>query len=119
MLREVMTPQRLCRQLHVSIDGNAVDGASAQTNVTGIVEGQRHVTVTEVTGGEYKIWFNVPFARLPVVLLTPFTDVTTMRIKTLNVAYVIVEQVGADQTTPTADGSFHAQITGWDTADYT
>jgi hypothetical protein len=119
MLREMMSPQRLSRTLHISVDGSAVAGSSDQANVEGLLEGQLHCTITEIGSGEYKIWYNVPFARLPVVQLTPVTDVTTVRIKTQNVAYTIVEQVGADQTTPEADADFHMTVTGWDTADYT
>ncbi len=115
MLREVLSVQRKTRLIPIRIDGSSVAGGTATTN--GIEEGARHVTITENGSGDYTITFRTPFKRIPVVLLTTITDVTTCRLKAVTTDLFTVEQVGADQTTPEADGDFHALVFGFDAAD--
>jgi hypothetical protein len=43
--------------------------------------------------------------------------VTTCRVKACTAAYVTIEQVGADQTTPEADGDFYVMVMGFDIVD--
>jgi hypothetical protein len=117
MLREMKTTQRLTRVLPLRIDGAAVAGGTLTKN--GVLEGKEHVTITENSSGNYTITFNTPFARVPVVTMAPATDVTTLRIIAVAAGTVQVEQVGADQTTPVADGSFHLLVVGFDSADQT
>lgn len=117
MLREMKTTQRLCRVLGFRIDGGDVAGGTATTN--GIKEGKYHATVTENSSGNYTFTFNQAFARVPVVVCTPITDVTTCRIVAVTASTVQIEQVGADQTTPEADGDFHMIVMGFDSADET
>jgi hypothetical protein len=115
MLREMLCVQRKVRVLPLRIDGGEVAGGTATTD--GVLEGERHVTVTENSSGDYTITFNEPFKRTPVVLLTTITDVTTVRLKAVSTTAFTVEQVGADQTTPEADGDFHALVVGFDAED--
>jgi len=116
MLREMKCVQRLVRVIPIRLDGSVVAGGTATTN--GILEGTRHVTVTENSSGNYTFTFNEPFKRIPVIMLTPVTDVTTVRLLgEPTVSAFTVEQVGADQTTPEADADFHALVVGFDTAD--
>lgn len=115
MLRELKSPQRMSRVLMFQIDGSAVAGGTDTTD--GITEGAAHATITENGSGDYTITFNQPFARTPTVVVTPVTDVTTCRIKAVTNELVTIEQVGADQTTPEADGDFHVVVFGNDVAD--
>lgn len=117
MLREMQCVQRKTRVIPIRIDGSAVAGGTKVT--TGVLEGKEHVKVTENGSGDYTIYFNTPFQRAPVVMLTPETDVTTVRLKAVTASSFTVEQVGADQTTPTADGDFHALVIGFDAVDQT
>lgn len=115
MLREMKCVQRKTRIIPIRLDGSDVAGGTATTN--GILEGKYHVTVTENGSGDYSFTFNTPFSRTPVVLLTTITDVTTVRLKDVSTTGFTVEQVGADQTTPEADGDFHALVIGFDAVD--
>jgi hypothetical protein len=117
MLRDMKIVQRLSRVIPIRIDGSVVAGGTATTN--GILEGKYHCTITENGSGDYTITFNQAFARVPTVLVTTITDVTTCRIKDIDATMVRIEQVGADQTTPEADGDFHVLVVGFDTADQT
>ncbi len=115
MLREMMCVQRKTRIIPLRIDGGDVAGGTATTN--GILEGKHHVTVTENSSGDYTFTFNTAFSRTPVVLLTPITDVMTCRLKAVSTTSFQVECTGADQTTPEADGDFHALVIGFDADD--
>ncbi len=115
MLREAKCVQRLVRMIPFRIDGSDVAGGTGTTD--GILEGTFHGTITENGSGDYTITFNTPFARTPVVILTAITDVTTVRLKAVSTTSFTVEQVGADQDTPSADGDFHALVVGFDAVD--
>lgn len=117
MLREMKSPQRMVRVIPVRLDGGDVAGGTKTTD--GILEGKFHCVVTENSDGNYTFTFNQAFARTPVVVCTPITDVTTCRIVAVTTSTVQIEQVGADQTTPTADGDFHMLVVGFDAADQT
>lgn len=116
MLREMLCVQRKTRVIPISVDGSVVAGGTATK--TGILEGQEHVLITENGSGDYTFTFNTPFSRTPVIMLTPLTDVTTVRLKAVSTTGFQVEQVGADQTTPEADADFHALVIGFDAADF-
>jgi hypothetical protein len=103
------------RLLAFRIDGGDVAGGTDTRN--GILEGTYEATVTENSSGNYTFTFTKPFARVPMVQLTPITDVSTMRIIAVTTTTVQVEQVGADQTTPLADGDFHMLVVGSDATD--
>lgn len=115
MLREMMSPQRGVRVIPIRVDGSEVAGGSGTTN--GLLEGKFHCLITENSDGNYTIDFNTHFKRTPVVVCMTATDVTTLRIISVDETMVRVEQVGADQTTPTADGDFHLLVVGFDVAD--
>lgn len=115
MLREVKSVQRLTRLIPIRLDGSVVAGGTDTTD--GILEGKYHVTVTENGAGDYTFTFNEPFKRIPVITLATITDVTTVRLKAVSTTAFTVEQVGADQTTPEADGDFHALVFGFDAED--
>jgi hypothetical protein len=117
MLWPMKTPQRQTRVLGFRVDGSDVAGGTATTN--GLLEGDQHATITENSSGDYTLTFNTAFARVPVVSGTVATDVSTLRIVSVTAAAVRIEQVGADQTTPLADGDFHLIVMGYDTADET
>src|SRR4051812_13222554 len=102
MLREMKTTQRLTRVLPLRITGATVAGGTLTKN--GVTEGKEHVLITENSAGNYTITFNTPFARVPVVTGMAATDVSTLRIIAVAAGTVQIEQVGADQTTPLADG---------------
>jgi hypothetical protein len=105
----------MARLLAFSIDGSVVAGGTATRN--GILEGTYEGTITENGSGDYTITFTKAFARAPVVTLGTITDVTTCRVKACTAAYVTIEQVGADQTTPEADGDFYVMVMGFDIVD--
>lgn len=115
MLRETMCVQRKTRLIPLRIDGGDVAGGTATKN--GILEGSEHCTVTENSTGDYTFTFTTPFHRTPVVTGLPITDVSTLRIVSVSNTAVRIEQVGADQTTPLADGDFHLMILGFDAID--
>lgn len=115
MLREVKCAQRMSRVIAFRIDGGDVAGGTATRN--GILEGTYEATVTENSSGNYTFTFTKAFARVPVVVVTPITDVTTCRIIAVTATTVQIEQVGADQTTPEADGDFHMMVFGFDITD--
>lgn len=117
MLREMMCVQRKTRVIPIRVDGSAVGGGTSTTN--GLLEGSQHCLITENSSGNYTIDFNTHFHRTPVVVCMTATDVTTLRIVDVDETMVQVEQVGADQTTPEADGDFHLLVVGFDTADET
>lgn len=117
MLREVKSHQRLVRQLYFHIDGSAVAGGTGTTN--GMLVGATEGTITENSSGNYTITFAQAGSRLLNVQATTNTDVTTLRIIASSATSVQVEQVGADQTTPTADGDFFLAVTLSDAADAT
>lgn len=100
------------------MDGSVVAGGSLTTN--GLLQGQEHCKITENSDGNYTITLNEPGSRAcHVIGLVPITDVSTMRVVAVTASTVQVEQVGADQTTPLADGDFYLTIMKYDSADYT
>lgn len=103
------------RMIPLRIDGSDVGGGTLTTN--GVLEGKTHVKITENSSGNYTITFNQAFHRTPVVTSMTATDVSTLRIIDVSKTMVQVEQVGADQTTPLADGDFHLLVVGFDCAD--
>lgn len=115
MLREIKCSQRLARQLAFRVDGGDVAGGSSTRN--GLLEGKFDALITENSSGNYTLVFTKPFGRVPVCVAMPVTDVTTMRIIAVSATSVQLEQVGADQTTPVADGDFHLIVMGFDAAD--
>ncbi len=117
MLRPVQCNQRLSRLLAFRVDGSDVAGGTLTKN--GLLEGANQALITENSAGNYTITFNQAFARVPVVTAMTATDVTTLRIISVTALLVNVEQVGADQTTPTADGDFHLMVMGFDAVDQT
>ena len=64
MLREIKSPQRLPRQLHVKLDG---------TGSSSIVIGSKDVSLTDNGTGDYTLTFAKPFARPPVVVASSLT----------------------------------------------
>lgn len=107
MLRSPKTNQRLERRLCFLIDGSEPE----------LDIGSELGTLVENSSGNYTITFTRAFARIPCVLATTATDVTTVRVISATASAVNVEQVGADATTPTADGDIYLEVIGWDTAD--
>lgn len=117
MLREMKCIQRNVRVIPIRVDGGDVAGGTNTDN--GVLEGKFHGSITENSDGDYTFTFAQAFARTPVVLLTSATDVTTVWLKSVSTTAFRVEQVGADQTTPSADGDWHALVIGFDSADQT
>lgn len=112
---DVKSVQRKVRTIPLRIDGGDVAGGTDTKN--GILEGKEHCTITENSSGDYTVTFTEPFQRTPVVLLTSATDVSTVWLKAVSATSFRVEQVGADQTTPLADGDWHAIVFGFDAVD--
>ena len=107
MLRSIKTNQRLERRLCFKVDG------SGPTLTIGNPLG----TLTENSNGNYTITYARAFARAPVVITTPITNVSTCRVITATTTAVNIEQIGADLTTPLVDADFYVEVIGWDTAD--
>lgn len=105
--RSIKSNQLAERRLAFKVDGS----------VPSLTIGNGLGTLAENSAGNYTITFNRPFKRIPVVLATPITDVSTVRVITATATAVNIEQVGADQTTPLADADFFVEVIGWDTAE--
>lgn len=105
--RSPKTNQRLERVLQFLIDGSVPE----------LDVGSGLGTLVENSDGNYTITFARAFARQPVAQITVATDVSSARIVSLSTTAINVEHVGADQTTPLADGDLHITVTGWDTAE--
>lgn len=103
--RSIKTNQLAERRLCFQIDGSD----------PGLDIGSGLGTLAENSDGNYTITFNRPFARTPIAIATPITDVSTCRIISCTTTAVNVEQVGADLTTPLADADFNLEVIGWDT----
>lgn len=110
MLREIQTPQRQVREFFFHVDGSAVAGGTLTKD--GLLIGSNEGLITENSAGDYTIFFNQPGTRLLGAQVTAITDVTTCRVKiaTSDHTKVTIEQVGADQTTPEADGDFFLTV---------
>jgi len=117
MLREINSHQRLVRKMFFNVDGSVVAGGTLTKN--GLLAGAQQGLITENSSGNYTITFNEPGSRILGVQATTFTDVSTMRVIAASATSVQVEQVGADQTTPLADGDFFLEVTLSDAADDT
>jgi hypothetical protein len=123
MKRPVESHQRGVTDIEVWVDGSAVGGGTLTTD--GLTMGSEHVLITENSGGNYTITLNEPGSRACFAVATAVGavggagDVTTMRIISSDASTVVVEQVGADQTTPSADGDFTVLIRRFDSADET
>lgn len=115
MLREIKSPRRGVRVLYFHIDGSAVAGGTSTKN--GMTIGSNDGLITENSSGNYTIAFTNPATRLLNVQVTPNTDVTTCRVVASSTTSVQIEQVGADQTTPTADGDFFVMVALQDAQD--
>ena len=111
------TPQRAVTVFYAYVDGSAV-GSSYSAD--GLNVGSGHLLIKENSSGNYTIKLPRAFKRILNVQLTPVTDVTTCRVITTDHTdqnEIQIEQVGADQTTPTADGDFFAMIVASDSDD--
>ena len=105
MYRSPKTNQRLERHLAIFLDGT--DSAS-------LTIGSGLAALTDNGTGDYTLTFNKPFARAPIVLVTPLTKVyanvtasstTACTIKTFNDGGSAV------------DADMNVLVIGWDTAD--
>lgn len=114
---DIKATQRRVRHLYIELDGSAVAGGSLTKD--GLLHGQNDVKVTENSDGDYTFTLNTPGQRIINVQCTPITDVSTCRVKAVTASTVEIEQVGADQTTPLADGDFYLTIVVSDAADET
>jgi len=108
MQREVKSFQRAVRQLYFSVDGSAVAGGTLTQD--GLLVGSFEGLITENSAGDYTITFNTPAQRVLNVQVSAITDVSTCRVKASSASSVNIEQVGADQTTPLADGDFYVMV---------
>lgn len=106
--RSIKGTQRHPRQIAFRVDG---------TGTASILEGTTDATLTDNGTGDYTLTWAQPFARVPVVVVTPVTtaihcehtgaSTTAVNIKTFAVA---------DGTTAT-DADFHVLVYGYDSAD--
>jgi hypothetical protein len=112
-----LSPQRATFTFYAYVDGSA---AAASYGTGGLLVGAGQLELKENSNGNYTVKLPRKFARILAVQLTPVTDVTTLRCITTDHTdqdEIQVEQVGADQTTPTADGSFFLTIVASDSSD--
>lgn len=105
MYRSIKSNQRKVRELYFRIDGS----------VPSLTIGNGEGTLVENSSGNYTITFTRPFKRILNGQVTVNTDVSTVRIVSLSTTAINVEQVGADATTPLADGDLYLTVTGSDT----
>jgi hypothetical protein len=119
MKRDIQSQQRHVQKWFCHVDGSAVGGGTATTD--GLTQYDEGTTITENSSGNYTVTLPAGVQRILAVQVTPLTDVTTCRVVAIdaNAGTVQIEQVGADQTTPTADGDFFVEITTSDAADRT
>ena len=64
MLREIKSPQRLPRQLHIKVDG---------TGTASILIGSKDASLADNGVGDYTLTFAKPFARAPIVVASSMT----------------------------------------------
>lgn len=112
MLREIKGTQRLPRVLAFRVDG---------TGTASILEGQFDATLTDTGTGDYTLTFAKPFARTPVVLITPISATGDLiaTIETVTTALIDIRLWDGTDGTTAKDGDFHVLVHGWDTADIT
>ncbi len=112
MLREIKGTQRLPRVLAFRVTG---------TGTAVINEGNFDATLTDNGTGDYTLTFAKPFARTPVVMITPVGAAGDIiaTIDTVSTTAVIVNTWDATDGTTAKDGVFHVLVHGWDAADQT
>ncbi len=106
MLREIKGTQRAPRLLAIKLDG---------TGTAALNEGANDAALTDTGPGDYLLTFTNPFARAPVVVVTPITAATLVRVVIL-AASVQVLCFAVDGTTP-KDADVEVLVLGWDTPD--
>lgn len=106
MLREIKGTQRLPRLLAFKLDG---------TGTAALNEGANDAALTDSGTGDYLLTFTKPFARAPVVVVTPITAETLVRVVITSTA-VQVLCFDVDGTTA-KDADVELMVLGWDTPD--
>lgn len=106
MLREIKSPQRLPRQLHLKVDG---------TGAASILIGSKDATLTDNGVGDYTLTFAKPFARPPVVVCSSLTAGAVMQVAaaTASACQIVVK----DTAGAALDVDFMVIVQGFDAAD--
>lgn len=116
MRQEVMSTQRMPRIEAFRILESAVTG-SASSSTTVMPEGYSRGTILEETNNVYTLAFTDPFARIPVVNITPLHSTTgtsvIVKIKSVTTAAVIFNTEDADGAAVAPEG-FHITALGFD-----
>lgn len=88
MLREIKSPQRLPRQLHIKVDG---------TGPSSIVIGSKDASLTDNGTGDYTLTFAKPFARAPIVVASSITAGAVIQIAsaTASACQILVTDLSA------------------------
>jgi len=112
MLRDIKGTQRLPRLLAFRVDG---------TGTASILEGKFDATLTDTGTGDYLLTFAKPFARLPVVLISPIGAAGDIFATIGTVSATAVQILGWDGSdgVTAKDMDFHVQVIGFDSVDPT
>jgi len=112
MLRELKGTQRLPRVLAFRIDG---------TGTASILEGAFDASLVDNGVGDYTLNFNTPFARVPVVSLSPIASAgdVILCIKVVSASALQINAFDATDGTTAKDCDFHAIVHGFDSVDAT
>ena len=112
MLREIKSTQRLARLIGLRVDG---------TGTASILAGGHDAVLTDTGTGDYLLTFVQPFARLPVVTISPIGAAGDIVATIGTVSASAVQILGWDGTdgTTAKDMDFHVLVLGYDSADET
>lgn len=107
MLREIKSPQRLPRQLHLHVDG---------TGTSSLVVGSKDATLAKNGTGDYTITFAKPFARAAIAVGSVITAGSVLEIAACSATAVQV-LCKANTGGAAADTDFYLIVQGFDAAD--
>lgn len=103
----VVSPQRAMRIMSVKVDGTGTAALSGTCST--------NMTLTDSGTGDYLLTFDLPYLRVPEVMITPITDNIVAKVGTIAVGSV---QILTENLSGTAtDADCHVIILGSDTAD--
>lgn len=106
MLREIKSPQRLPRQLHIKMDG---------TGTASILIGSKDASLADNGVGDYTLTFAKPFARAPIVVASSMTAGAVIQIASASAS--ACQLLVTDLAAAPLDADLMVIVQGFDAAD--
>lgn len=106
MLREIKSPQRLPRQLHIKMDG---------TGAASILIGSKDASLADNGVGDYTLTFAKPFARAPIVVASSLTAGAVIQIASASAS--ACQLLVTDLAAAPKDADLMVIVQGFDAAD--